>query len=220
MQSNLECTSCNIRNMCITKGIIATAMKEVDKFIPERIMIKKGDFLYCEDEEFRNVYALKSGHFKTFKITSDQNEQVTSFAVEGEMLGFDVHNDRHQNYAQATEDSELCIISSSLVQNIFVKNPDIIKKLDNDASKIVKEATSINKIASFLLDLSKRYSERGFSPVEFPFRMSREDIGNYLGLPVEIIIKTINKFKNDCLIEVKNKEIFINDIEKIKQYII
>ncbi len=227
MDSVAQCSSCRMRNMCITGGIDDKSLESVDSIITDRLKIKKGDFLYCEDEEFSNIYALKLGHFKTFKITTDGNEQITNFALAGEMLGFDAFaNQRYGSYAQAIEDSELCVIPSKSLENLFLNNPKVLKQFNKLLSSEIRKDSSMmillgsmtadQKFAYFLLDLSSRYAQRGLSSTNFHFRMSREDIGNYLGLTIESISRVINRFKQNGLIEVQNKEISIKNLEVLR----
>ena len=73
------------------------------------------------------------------------------------------------------------------------------------------------RIAAFLLNLSQRLSARGYSPLEFHLRMTREEIGSYLGLKLETVSRAFSKFHKDGLIEVEQKFVRIKSIEGLKQ---
>jgi CRP/FNR family transcriptional regulator len=225
MESVSQCSSCNMRKMCV--GGVDELETEVGSIVIEQLKLKKGDFLYCEDEEISNVYALKSGHFKNFKITPKGSEQVTSFASAGEMLGFDAFTtERHSSYAQAIEDSELCVISSLTLENVLSKNPTVMQQfnrlldyeIDMDLSLLMLsiEMTAEQKLAGFIVNLSKKQVERGLSSTELKFKMSRDDLANHLEMTPENLNATMNKFKKNEIIEILNKEMFITDMQALE----
>jgi CRP/FNR family transcriptional regulator len=73
------------------------------------------------------------------------------------------------------------------------------------------------RLAGFLLNLSERFTARGYSPSEFILRMTREEIGSYLGLKLETVSRTFSKFQEDGLVSVQQKNIQISDAEGLRK---
>ena len=71
--------------------------------------------------------------------------------------------------------------------------------------------------AVFLLNLSKRFMRRGYSPSDFHLRMTREEIGSYLGLKLETVSRLFSKFHEDGVIEVQQKHVRIRDIDGLEK---
>jgi CRP/FNR family transcriptional regulator len=72
------------------------------------------------------------------------------------------------------------------------------------------------RFAAFLINLSSRYAARGYSSTTFQLRMSREEIGNYLGLTIESISRLLSRLKKQGLLRVANREIELLDITRIR----
>jgi CRP/FNR family transcriptional regulator len=75
------------------------------------------------------------------------------------------------------------------------------------------------RLATFLLNLSQRFQARGYSPDSFHLRMTREEIGSYLGLKLETVSRIFSKFHEDGLINVQNKFIELTDSAGLKRVI-
>jgi len=73
------------------------------------------------------------------------------------------------------------------------------------------------RIAAFLLNLSQRYPERGYSSTEFVLRMTREEIGSFLGLKLETVSRPFSRFQQEGLIQVNGRSIKLLDIVALKQ---
>jgi CRP/FNR family transcriptional regulator len=67
------------------------------------------------------------------------------------------------------------------------------------------------RLAAFLLNLSQRFVARGYSPNEFHLRMTRDEIGSYLGLSLETVSRLFSRFQAEDLISVQQKHIRILD---------
>jgi CRP/FNR family transcriptional regulator len=76
---------------------------------------------------------------------------------------------------------------------------------------------AVERLAAFLLNLSQRFTARGYSPAEFNLRMTREEIGSYLGLKLETVSRAFSRFHEDGLITVQQKHIRILSTEGLKK---
>ena len=149
-------------------------------------------------------------------------QRITGFQMNGELLGMDaISTDRHQCEAVALEDSEVCEIPFSGLEELFGHIPALLHHFHRMMSQEITREQSVmlllgnmradQRFSAFLVNLGSRYAERGYSSTHFQLRMSREDIGNYLGLTIESISRLINKFKKQGLLKVQNREIELLD---------
>ncbi|WP_207769671.1 fumarate/nitrate reduction transcriptional regulator Fnr [Solimicrobium silvestre] len=222
-----RCSGCSLRDLCVPTGLAESEMRRVDHIMSRR-RIARGDVLYRMGDKFTNLYAIRLGHFKTHQLSSDGVEQITGFQMAGELLGMDaIGTDRHNCYAVALEDSEVCEIPFDRLEGLFAEIPTLLRHFHRTMSQeITRDQTTMlllgnmhaeQRIASFLINLSARYKMRGYSSTNFQLRMSREDIGKYLGLTIESVSRLLSKFKKMEWITVDKREIGINDLAQLKQ---
>ena len=182
--------------------------------------VKKGEFLFHAGETFSSLYAVRTGFFKTTVSTQDGRDQVTGFFMSGELVGTDgICLGKYACDAVALEDSEVCELPFDQVDELNGKIPNLyLHFLRLMSREIVRNQTVMlllgnmraeERLAMFLLNLSDRLYVRGFAANDFILRMSREEIGSYLGLKLETVSRTLSKFKQDGLIDVEHKHIRI-----------
>ncbi|HXA47398.1 MAG TPA: fumarate/nitrate reduction transcriptional regulator Fnr [Burkholderiaceae bacterium] len=221
-----RCACCGLRELCVPTGLADSDMQRLDRIMTRR-RVARGDVLYRMGDPFTNLYAIHLGHFKTHQVSADGAEQITGFQMAGELLGMDaISTDRHNCYAVALEDSEVCEIPFSRLEELFAEIPALLRHFhrtmsqeitrDQNAMLLLGNMQAEQRFAAFLVNLSTRYKARGYSSTSFQFRMSREDIGNYLGLTIESISRLLTKFKKMEWITVDKREICISDLTKLK----
>jgi CRP/FNR family transcriptional regulator len=223
-----RCASCNLRELCLPVGLSALDMDRLDKVIRKRQRVAKGDLLYRQGDPFLRLYAVRIGHFKTYQVTHDGEQQITGFQMPGEILGLDaISSGRHQCDAKALEDSEVCEIQYNELEQLFAQIPALLRQFhrlmsqeitrDQSVMLLLGNMVSEQRFAAFLVNLSSRYAARGYSSSSLQLRMGREEIGNYLGLTIESISRLIAKFKKAQLIEVSNREVKILDLPRLRE---
>ena len=151
---------------------------------------------------------MRSGFFKTTLVMEDGRDQVTGFHMAGDMLGMDgIGPDQHSCNAVALEDSEVCVIPFGRLEELS-REIDVLQQHFHKvmSREIVREhgvmlllgsMRAEERLAAFLLNLSQRFTSRGYSPSEFNLRMTREEIGSYLGLKLETVSRVFSKFQED-----------------------
>ena len=178
----------------------------------------------CEGERFQYVHAIRSGTLKSSLTVSDGREQVSGFHIAGELVGLDgVANGYHASATMALEDTELCAIryahlldlavGTSGMQHIISRlmSRDILR--EHSLMMLLGSMNVEERLAVFLLNLSQRYAVRGYSKREFHLRMSRAEIGSYLGMKVETVSRTFSAFQQQRLLDVDKRHIRIMDLE-------
>jgi CRP/FNR family transcriptional regulator, anaerobic regulatory protein len=224
----VTCSSCNLREVCLPGGLCAEDLERVQGVVYARRRIKRGETLFNAGDEFKTVYAIRSGFFKTSLIDGEGREQVTGFCMGGELLGLDgIGAGSHNGNAVALEDSEVCVMPFSMVEEMAREVPALQRYLhsvlareivrDHGVMMLLGSMRAEQRLAAFLTNLSKRFLRRGYSPSDFHLRMTREDIGSYLGLKLETVSRLFSQFQKDGLIEVEQKHVRILDIAGVER---
>jgi CRP/FNR family transcriptional regulator len=217
-----RCSTCSMQHVCMPSGLSSDEYERLDAIICSTRTVRRGETLYRSGDAFQSVYAVRSGCFKTVVMHRDGNEQVTGFHLAGDALGLDgVSSDHHGCDAIALEDSVVCIIPFAkleiLCRELKPMQHHIYQMM---SSEIVRESgqmmllgtmTAEQRLAAFLINLSKRFKRRGFSAAEFNLRMTREEIGCYLGMKLETVSRMFSKFQRDRLVCANGKTVKITD---------
>lgn len=224
------CSQCNLRELCLPYGLSEKEVTKLDKMVSARRKIKRNQHLYRAGDPFEAIYAIKTGFFKTDVLLEDGRDQVTGFQMAGEILGMDgISTEAHNCNAVALEDSEVCVIPFGQLEGLSreiqalqhhfhkVMSREIVR--DHGVMMLLGTMRAEERLAAFLLNLSQRFTSRGYSPQEFHLRMTREEIGSYLGLKLETVSRAFSRFQEEGLISVQQKHIRILDIEPLKQLI-
>jgi CRP/FNR family transcriptional regulator len=205
----------------------AEDLGRVENIVYARRQIKRGERLFSAGDEFKCLYAIRSGFFKTSLIDSEGREQVTGFFMSGELLGMDaLGGGACLGNAIALVDSLVCAMPYLLIEQVGRDVPSLQRRLHSALAREISRNHGVmlllgsmsaqERLAAFLMNLSKRYSCRGYSGSDFLLRMSREDIGSYLGLQLETVSRLFSAFHKRGLIEVTQKQVSIIDIKGLE----
>jgi CRP/FNR family transcriptional regulator, anaerobic regulatory protein len=222
-----SCSTCGMQQLCLPMGLDAADMDRLDRIIGRRRRIPRGGNLYRMNDPFTNLYAIRLGHFKTYQINPGGEQNITGFQMAGELLGLDaIGTDRHQCAAVALEDSEVCEIPFARLEELFVTIAPLLHHFHRLMSQEITREQSVmlllgnmraeQRFAAFLVNLSARYAARGYSASCFQLRMSREEIGNYLGLTIESVSRLLSKFKKRGWLKVSMRELALLDPVTLK----
>ncbi len=222
------CSQCNLRELCLPYGLSEAEIAQLDHLVGGRRKVKRGHHLYRAGDPFEAIYAIKMGFFKTDILLEDGRDQVTGFQMAGEILGMDgIGTDFHTCNSIALEDSEICIIPFGQLEHLSrevqtlqrhfhqVMSREIVR--DHGVMMLLGTMRAEERLAAFLLNLSQRFTARGYSPQEFHLRMTREEIGSYLGLKLETVSRSFSRFQDDGLISVHQKHVRILDAAGLKR---
>ncbi|WP_206952199.1 fumarate/nitrate reduction transcriptional regulator Fnr [Trinickia acidisoli] len=226
VRSARHCTICSMRSACMPQTLSDQELSRFDAIVSATRLIKRGDALYRTSDPFQSIYAIRSGSFKTVVMHRDGREQVTGFHLAGEVLGLDgVCTERHSSDAIAIEDSSVCIIPYALLESMCAESKRLQQQvLRMMSGEIVRESSLMlllgtmsaeQRVAAFLLNLSSRLKARGYSAAEFNLRMTREEMGNYLGMKLETVSRMFSKFQRDGLVQTHGKQIRIVNLDAL-----
>lgn len=226
-QMKVACKDCNLYQLCLPVGIDATVLDLLDKIIKRRRPVRRGEHLFHIGDQFQSIYAVRSGSIKTYCPTEDGHEQVIGFHLPGELLGLGaVSTECHPCAAKALETTSVCEIPFDQLESLSARIPTLQHQLLKVMSKeilhdqlllmLLGKNTAEERLASLLISLSDRYRQRGFSVSEFHLSMSRNDIGNYLGLAVETVSRLFTRFQDEGLLSVQRKHIRILELSRLR----
>ena len=224
----VTCSSCNMRELCLPGAVCLDDLQRVENIVYARRRVKRGEALFNAGDEFKTVYAIRSGFFKTSVVDGEGREQVTGFFMGGELIGLDGLGSGHYNGAAiALEDSEVCVMPFALIEEISREVPALQRHLhsvlareivrDHGVMMLLGSMRAEERLATFLLNLSKRFVRRGYSASDFHLRMTREEIGGYLGLKLETVSRLFSQFQGAGLIDVQQKHVRILDIAGLER---
>ncbi|MEI5997632.1 fumarate/nitrate reduction transcriptional regulator Fnr [Paraburkholderia bengalensis] len=227
-RSTARCSSCAMRHLCMPQGVAANELPQLEALICTARAVRRGESLYRAGDSFDNLYAVRSGSLKTVMAHRDGREQVTGLRLAGEALGLDgISSDQHACSAVALEDSSVCIIPYAALKHLCREIGSMQERLHKlMGEQIVREAAQMmvlgslsadERVAAFLLDISERNAQRGYSSAEFNLRMTREDMGSYLGMTLETVSRTLSRFQKRGLIDAQGRFIHIVDPEGLRQ---
>lgn len=218
--SKNQCSNCSLRELCLPVGLQSDDFEKLDTVIKQSRRLRKGEYLFHAGETFDSLFAIRTGFFKTSINTSDGRDQVTGFFMSGELMGMDgISAGQYSTDAVALEDSEVCELPFDRLEelNHYVPNlnmhffrlmsKEIVR--DHNIMLLLGNMRAEERLAAFLLNLSDRLHCRGFAANDFILRMSREEIGSYLGLKLETVSRTLSRFNQEGLISVEHKHIKI-----------
>jgi CRP/FNR family transcriptional regulator, anaerobic regulatory protein len=217
-----------MRQLCMPQGLSPDELPKLEALICSARPVARGESLYRSGDSFDHLYAVRSGSLKTTMTHRDGREQVTGLRLAGEALGLDgISEDRHACSATALEDSTVCLVPYAALKTLCREIGSMQERLHKlMGEQIVREAAQMmvlgslsadERVASFLLDISERNAQRGYSSAEFNLRMTRVDMGSYLGTTLETVSRTLSRFQKRGLIDAQGKFIRIIDLEGLRR---
>lgn len=216
----VSCADCSLAELCLPLGLNHDDLVELENIIKQSRPLQRGDYLFNTGDTFKRLFAVRSGAIKAYKVSEDGNEQILGFYLPGEMLGFDaIEEQRHVCTAVALETSSYCAIPFSRLENLCLQLPGLQHQMyrlmsreistENKSLLLLGKKNAEDKIATFLISLSTRLNLLGYSATEFRLPMSRQEIGNYLGLTVETVSRIFSRLQKEKLISIDRKLIKI-----------
>lgn len=226
--STISCAHCSLYPICLPKDADTSEIKALTNIIDTQYPLNHQSHLFKERDPFKAIFAVKSGCIKTYKLTTAGKEQVCGFYLPGELIGLDaIDSGRHTCFAQVIQSSSVCAIPYEQFEKISLQLPRLQQQLTRIMSReiasqqwlvtLLGKQSADERVAALLCNLAERYEIRGYSPVEFTLRMSRHDLGDYLGLAIETISRVLSRFHHKGLITTKGKHILLHHPVQLRE---
>jgi CRP/FNR family transcriptional regulator, anaerobic regulatory protein len=214
----LPCSACQDDDPCLPCGLAHAADEAGGESSRRRVL--RGEPLFREGDPCRAILAVRSGTFKSVITGPDGDEQVTGFQIAGDILGLDgLADGRHASGAVALENSEVVVLPYSAEgrRDPHQLGPVLPRLIGRELVRKQKLALLLacmsapQRLASFLLNLSRRLEARGYSAREFHLRMTRGEIGSYLGLNLETVSRTFSLLQQRRIVDVNGRHVRLRD---------
>ena len=208
-------------------GLPGEVASVVSKVAASKRRVRTGEFLFRAGTPFHNLYVVRAGMFKSILLDSEGREQVTGFLMTGEVLGLDgIEKEICQSNAVALEDSEVWEIPFNRLEALCRQDCSMQRMFHRLMSREIQRdylmmlllgsMSAEERLAAFLVNLSQRLTTRGYSATRFILRMSRREIGSYLGLTLETVSRVFSRFQRDGLIRAELKAVELKDTTRLR----
>jgi CRP/FNR family transcriptional regulator len=222
----VHCKDCSLAPLCLPLSLDLQDMDALDAIVKRGRPLKKGDFLFRQGDPFGPLFAVRSGAVRTFTLSDSGQEQITGFHLPSEVVGLcALDSDHYPVSAVALETTSVCEIPFERLEDLATQLPQLRRQVlrmmsreirdDQQMMLLLSKKNADERIATFLVNLSARFSARGYSPNQFRLSMSRNDIGNFLGLAVETVSRVFTRFQQLGLINADGKEVQIIEPEQL-----
>jgi len=223
---HVSCTNCSLSPICLPVAVKEQELDRLDSIIKRSRPLKKGEHLFRSGDDFQSIYAVRSGTIKTYSVSEDGEEQVTGFFLPGEVFGVDgISTQTHSNAAKALEGAAVCEIPFDRMRELSTEIPSLQNhffklmseeiKADQQLLMLLSKKTADERIAALLISFSERHKKRGLSATSFRLPMSRNDIGNFLGLAVETVSRVFTRLQKQGVIAADRKEVEVLDMDRL-----
>jgi len=229
------CSPCELkspngdRTLCeLSDGLEPEALRQLDAMTLGLARLKRGDALYHAGDPFTALHAIRQGSCKTSVLDEDGREQVIGYHMLGDIIGADgIGTERHACEAVVLEDSTVCALPFERLERLARCSAALQHNLHQFLSRLIRNDQVMmlllgsmqaeERLAVFLLDLSERYHQRGYSSTEFVLRMTRQEIGSYLGIKLETVSRVFSRFQEEGLLQVQGRQVKLVALSALKQ---
>jgi CRP/FNR family transcriptional regulator len=212
----------DLTKLSLSAGLDPDEMRHVEHLVARPVRFRKGDVLYRCGSGFDTLYAIRAGTCKTVLFARGGQYKVTGYHMDGEIIGLDgICSTIHECEATALEDMTVWPLPFARIEHLahacdqFRDNLHRLLAFEYSRSQALTIVLATNRadqrLAVFLLDLSQRYQARGFSSCEFVLRMSRAEIGSYLGLKLETVSRQFSRFQREGLAKLDGRRVRLLD---------
>ena len=205
-----------LNGLCLPVGMSQVDINRFQEAVQDRVRVRKGETLFHTGDTANAIYGIRVGSIKTQLEDASGHVQVTGFLLPGEIVGLDGFlQGTHLSHAIALEDTEVCVARVDEIDRISAHVPALQNQLRRLTSQEIRRSQQLvmslgvmrseQRLAAFLVSMSQRLSMLGYSSTEFILRMSRDEIGSYLGLTLETVSRQVSALKRDGLIQLEGK---------------
>lgn len=192
--------------------------------------LKAGETLYRAGDKFDAIYAVRSGFFKTVCVEPAGAEVVLAFPMGGDLVGLDgLDPGRYTADVVALDTSHVAVLPFARLVQLGREHRSIERLLyalfsrelvrDHGMIWLLGTLNAEARVAAFLLDLSERFGRLGYSRASFALRMTRQELGAYLGIKLETVSRTLSAFAAAGLIAVDRRMVILRDLAGLRRIV-
>lgn len=219
------CSTCAFSQACLDQGMDKSALLDLHVLVEHVGPFHAGEHIFREGDPFEAIAAVRAGTVKTYVIDRDGREHVLGFHLPGEVIGLSAIDGEHYPCnAIALDTVMLCRFSFPKIAVLATRVPGLQRQLFRLLSRDIGRAALLagdwsadQRMAAFLVGLSRRLAARGFSPSRFQLTMARTDIANYLRLAPETVSRVLRRFQENGLLAVDRRELELSGREALEE---
>jgi len=229
LRNSVTCENCNLDDFCMPRGLERFEVGELALLVNRNNIRQKGEAIYHAGSQYRGMIAIRSGSVKLISFGQHDNELIVDFILPGEVLGFDgLSTQIYHCTAVALETVNYCHLPAHKIKALDPQTSHFNQLLlerscgqfDAQVERMMLSRRSAEeRVASFVVQMSDRLQLRGYSGVEFRLSMSREEIGNHLGITHETVSRIFHLFQDKQWLEIKSKQVKIIDKKKLLNFL-
>jgi len=223
-KTEIRCSVCKIRSYSFCRCLPDEKLEVFSKISSEKEFNDK-ETIFLQQENANNLYNITKGNVKIYRLLRDGRIQIIGFLYPGDFFGS--YKKEQYNYsAEAIGEVRVCMFNQESLDNYLGENMSLAKELlhmtsheltlAQDRMGVLGKMKANERVAQFILNISKQRARIGWqdNPVSLP--MTRQDIADYLGLTLETVSREITILKTANFIKVMNsKQIFLVNKEKL-----
>ena len=218
------CSTCAFSAACLESGYDKSQLRDLHVLVEHIGPFREGEHIFREGDPFTAIAAVRSGTVKTYVTDNEGREHVQGFFLPGEVIGLNaISQARYPSNAVAMDSVVLCRFSFPNIAALATRMPGLQQQLFKLLSLDIGKAALLSgnfsadeRMAAFLITLSRRFAARGFSAARFLLTMTRTDIANYLRLAPETVSRVFRRFQDEGMIQVERREIEITDRQRLE----
>lgn len=211
------CSTCAFSQACLSEGMDKASLMDLHVLVEHVGPFHAGDHIFREGDPFEAIAAVRAGTVKTYVVDRDGHEHVLGFHLPGEVIGLNaIDGDHYPCNAVALDTVMLCRFSFPKIAMLATRLPGLQRQLFRLLSRDIGRAALLagdwsadQRMAAFLIGLSRRLAARGFSPSRFQLTMARTDIANYLRLAPETVSRVLRRLQEEGVLQVDRRELEI-----------
>lgn len=219
------CSTCVFSAACMGRGYDKSRLRDLHVLVEHIGPFRAGEHIFREGDEFNSIAGIRAGTVKTYVNDLNGREQVLGFFLPGEVIGLNaISQSRYPCNAVALDNVLLCRFAFPKMATLAASMPglqqQLFRLLSDDigkASLLAGDYTADERMAAFLIIMSRRFAARGLSPTRFRLTMARTDIANYLRLAAETVSRILKRFQQDGLIKVERRELELLDSSRLQE---
>lgn len=223
----IACTQCGVYQLCLPLGLHQADLTLLESIVKRKELYKRGQLLFRAGDPFDFIYAIRSGSVKTYVCTQDGRAQITGFHIAGDLLGLSaLASGRYSCEARALETTSVCRVEAGRLDELAQTIPSIQYQMlkimsghirqDEELMLLLGKRSAEERLAEYLVGLSRRFAARNYSATRFHLSMSRGDIGNYLGIAEETVCRILARFQNAGLIVTNRRDVRLIDLPQLE----
>nr|WP_315218229.1 helix-turn-helix domain-containing protein [uncultured Duganella sp.] len=223
-----SCLDCPVRGHCVPGGLDDRDCGVIDRHVERRVFLRRGEHLFRMDQAVgQKLYAIRVGQFKIYQLSAEGIQRVAGFQAEGDILGMDtIGVARHRCSAVALTNSVLCEFSYPRLARADLAGAGMPQQLDRLLSRalvreqwgalLVRDGKAGQKLAGFLLAQALHHGAHGQLQLQLQLPMTRQDIGDYLGIMPETVSRLLRRFERAGLVAVGRRALRIVEPDALR----